>query len=140
MKKTTIAKMIESSSIPASLIRATVRQSGGWESFTDHAEDVTNHGASGGFSGWIYYTETEAFTRRNRAAIAQLAEDMASDIGEGSAVALVKGFNCLDGATESECARALYGKAKPDDSNVENALAWFALEEVSRAYCDLMDR
>ena len=52
MKTITLAKLIESTNIPASLIRATGRQSGGWESFKEHAEDVTNHGASGGFSGW----------------------------------------------------------------------------------------
>jgi hypothetical protein len=140
MKTITLQKLIESTNIPESLIRSTVRQSGGWESFKEHAEDVTNHGAAAGFSGWIYNRETEAFTRRNRAEIAELAESMAADIGDSGAVALVKGFNCLSDATEAECARALYGKAKPDDSNVENALAWFALEEVSRAYVDACDR
>jgi hypothetical protein len=49
MKTITLQKLIESTNIPESLIRATVRQSGGWAEFKEHAEDVTNHGASGGF-------------------------------------------------------------------------------------------
>ena len=143
MKKTTItlnALIAHAGNIPESLIRAVVRQSGGWGAFTETAPAVANHGADCGFPGWIYCTETEAFARRNRAAIAQLAEDMAADFGEAGAVALVKGFRCLSDVTDAEIARALYGKPKDDDAPVANALAWFALEEVSRAYVDACDR
>jgi len=139
----TLGKLIESTSIPASLVRAVVRQAGGWSSFKEMARDVANHGADGGFHGFIYYSDTEPFARRNREAIAEYAEQMASDIGEGGAVELVQGFNCFRNGKPSsaEVGRALYGRAKEEDEhNVLNALAWFALEEVSRAYADMLER
>jgi len=140
MKRITQKKLIESTCIPAALVRATVRQCGGWDNFTDRACDVANHGAAGGFSGFIYYPETVAFTRRNRAAIAELCESMAEEIGAGGAVALVRGFNCLKGDyTEGEVARTLYGTGDGEQI-VANALAWFALEETARAYVDLIER
>ena len=137
--KITLASLIESAgNIPESLIRATVRQSGGWSSFKERAEDAKNHGASGGFSGWIYYKDTLAFTRRNRADIVTLCERIAYDLGESGPVALVRGFNCLKSATEAEVASTLYGKGD-EDTQVSNALAWFAFEEVARAYCDAVE-
>jgi hypothetical protein len=140
MKRITQKSLIESTSISAALVRATVRQCGGWDNFTERARDVVNHGAAGGFSGWIYYTETVVFTRRNRAAIAALCESTAKELGDGGAVALVRGFNCLKGDyTESEVARTLYGKGDGEQI-VANALAWFALEETARAYADLIER
>ena len=138
--KTTLAALIDNAgNIPEDLIRATVRQSGGWAAFKDHAPDITNHGAGGGFHGFTYYTDTLDFTRKNRADIVTLCETMAADLGESGPVALVKGFNCLKDATEAEVASTLYGKGD-EDTQVSNALAWFALEEVSRAYSDMMDR
>lgn len=136
--KASITAIINRSNIPAKLVRAVVSQSGGWESFKEHAPDVANHGASGGFPGWTYYTETGAFTRRNRALIVELCETMAKDLGESGPVALVQGFNCLKDATEGEVALTLYGKGN-GDAQVTNALAWFALEEVARAYVDLIE-
>lgn len=138
--KNTLAALIDNSgNIPEKLVRAVVRQSGGWESFAEQAEDVTNHGASGGFSGWIYYTETVAFARRNRASIVELCEHLADELGESGPIALVEGFRGLSGATESEVASTLYGKGDGETS-VANALAWFALEEVCRGYCDMVER
>jgi len=136
-KQTKIEKLIDSANIPETLVSAVVEQSGGWEDFTEHASDVCRHGADGGFSGWIYYTETLIFTAKNRAAIVELCESMATDLGESGPVALVRGFRCLADATEAEVARTLYG-GEPDEQ-VANALAWFALEEVSRAFMDMRE-
>jgi hypothetical protein len=139
MKTITLAALVESAgNIPEPLIRATVRQIGGWRTFKEIAENVTNHGAAGGFRGFTYYADTLGFTRRNRADIVTLCETMADDLGESGPVALVKGFQCLQGSTESEIARTLYGKGG-EDTQVGNALAWFALEEVCRAYVDLSE-
>lgn len=137
--KSTIAALVQSAgNIPENLIRATIRQSGGWGEFKEHAPDVTNHGADGGFSGFIDYTDTLEFTRKNRADIVALCEHLAEDIGESGPVALVRGFNCLKDSTEAEVASTLYGKGD-EDTQVSNALAWFALEEVARAYCDTFE-
>lgn len=125
--------------IPAGLVRAVVRQVGGWAEFQDRAADVATYGASGGFGGFIYYSETCKFTAKNRAAIAEMAEAMAADCGNADAVELVAGFRCVD-STRADIARALYGGRGGDTTNAENALAWFALEEVSRAYVDATER
>ena len=64
------------------LARAVIDQMGGMESFQDYAEDVANHGASAGFSGFIYYSETGRFYRTNRALINRMVTDMAQEFGQ----------------------------------------------------------
>lgn len=125
------------SHIPASLIRAVIRQVGGWESFTELAEDVVNHGASCGFSGFLYYTDTLRFYAANRKVIVEVAADMARDLGE-TLVGMVMGFNCLD-ATEMEVGETLFGGQSKHNTQVANTLAWFALGEVARRYVDWKD-
>ena len=54
-------------------------------------------------------------------------------------IEMVSGFGCLKGVEDKEeaIARGLYGRMTGDeDDNVANALAWFAAEEVARAFCD----
>ena len=121
------------------LARAVVKQFGDEEAFMEKSADVTNHGISGGFSGWIYYTETTAFARKNRAKIAELAEELACDLGEGT-LEMIQGFNCLgkDDYSIDEIGRALYGRG--DDTQILNALAWFAAEEVCREWEDINER
>ncbi len=132
----TTKEVVENSNIPAKLVRAVVRQLGGKESLGD----IARHGIDGGFSGFIYYADTVAFFKRNRAEIAELARNMADDIGDRP-MQLVAGFNCLrDSAPaerEASIARCLYGARLTDeDTEVANALAWFAGEEVARAFTD----
>jgi hypothetical protein len=74
----TLTEFCKASHIPESVIRATVRQAGGWESFTEMAADVTGYGAAGGFHGFIYTRDTVAFTKRNKAG---LLRDGAADGG-----------------------------------------------------------
>jgi hypothetical protein len=134
------SKFIESSNIPASLIRAVSRQLGGWEYFTDSAEDIRNHGADGGWNGFIWYDDTKKFYRRNRKAILQLAEQLADDIGE-DLLSMVASFNCLKcyKLTQNEVAQALYLSKGEWVDSVQNAMAWFALEETARSYCDAIE-
>ena len=131
---------IANSHISASLIRAVSRQMGSWEYFTQSAQDIQNHGASGGFGGFIYYRETVAFYRRNRKAILQLAETLADDLGE-DLLSMVASFNCLKSAelTQNEVAQALYLSKGDMVDQIQNAMAWFALEEVARSYCDCLE-
>ena len=139
--KATLAKLIASTSIPASLVRAVVRQMGGWQAFCNQAPSIVQHGIDGGICGFTYYRETEPFAQRNRSAIAEHAREQASDFGT-SIVEMIQGFGCFRGAkpTESEVCQALYGGQNYDDGiNILNALAWYAGEEVARAYCDAFD-
>ena len=135
-KKPSLANLIDSTNIPESLVRAVVRQMGGWESFKESAPDITRHGISGGFHGFIYYSDTIRFTKRNRKAIIEMASQQSKEFGMGL-VEMIKGFNCLKGATEAEIVEGLAGST--NETQVPNGLAWYAGEEVSRAYCDAFD-
>jgi len=128
---------IKSSNIPAELIRAVVRQSRGWGRFQEIAADVTNHGASGGYGGWIYYTETNAFTRRHKKAILTYAAEQAKEFGQGL-LEMIAGFNVFkrDPVSVDEVARAIYQGKGDMVEQILNVLAWYALEEVARAYID----
>ena len=131
-----LKSFIEKSNLPEDLIRQVVRQIGGWDSFKEHAHDVAMYGAAGGFGGFIYYTDTCRFYAVNRDAILEAVRDMCDGLGE-EPIQFVRSFNCLKDATESEVGLTLYGSKKQHDTQVANALAWFALEEVARAFEDL---
>lgn len=141
-RKPSLAALIESTNIPATLVRAVVKQMGGWHSFVESAPDITGHGIDGGFNGFIYNKDTEPFARRNRAAIADMAEAQASDFGS-SVTEMIQSFGCFRNGTkptDSEVGSALYaGKDKDGGLSILNALAWYAGEEVARAYCDAFD-
>jgi hypothetical protein len=130
----TTKRVIEESNISPKLIRSVLLQLGGRESL----EDISRHGISGGFSGFIYYSETVAFYKRNRKDILALLKEYASDFGLHSAAEVVSGFNCLKGNSDLQesIGRCLYGRITDEDTMVANALAWFAAEEVARAFCD----
>lgn len=131
-------KEAEGRGMPASLSRAVIRGMGGWDSFKESAPDVSNHGASSGFGGFIYYSDTVPFTRRNLDAILVLAGYQARDFGLKSVAELIAGFNCLKDYSAFEVEEILMlPRAGHDGStDVLNALAWYALEETCRAYTE----
>jgi hypothetical protein len=134
----TLTQFTKASHIDASLIRATVRQFGGFESFKESYSDVNNHGISGGFGDFIYYHETVKFALKHRSKIIELLKETSESIGETGLLELVQSFNCLGKAdyTLDEIGEALYGskpKAK-QHQQVLNALAWFTAEEVCRSF------
>ena len=94
--------------------------------------DVATHGADAGFPGFCYYAETRAFYSRHRQAILALIDEMADDMGK-TPIELVQGFRCLRDATEQDIAETLYGPPARWDTQVANALAWFALEAVAHS-------
>lgn len=130
-------QFIGKSHISEKLIRAVVRQSGGWDSFTEMAEDINNHGAAGGFHGWIYYADTALFAQRNKAVIMAMAQEMANDMGE-DVLAMIGGFNCLKESSNT-VAEALYNPRSDNKTQVFNALAWFAAAEVARSYVNIRE-
>ena len=137
-KKPSLASLIDSTNIPETLVRAVVRQMGGWESFKESAPDICRGGIDGGFHGFIYYSETEPFAKRNRKAILEMASAQAKEFGVGL-VEMIQGFGCFRHSkpTESEIVEALAGRGT--ETQVPNALAWYAGEEVARAYCDMTE-
>ena len=136
MTYSTLTEFNKNCNIDSSLVRAVVKQIGGWDSFKDTASDVSNHGASCGYCGFTYYTETCAFYAKNRGAILALLNDLSESIGE-DILTLVQNFGCLGkDYTLDEIGKTIYGNKNQHETNVANALAWFALEEVCRAYAD----
>lgn len=146
LKTVTMKTLIANSSIPATLIRAVVKNMNGWDSFRERAQDVADHGASCGFGNFVYYTDTVAFTAKNRKTIAEYAAEQSKDIGYKDEIEMILSFKCLqdynDPITTPEIAKALYGRLADTDTKtiIYNALAWYALEEVARAYCDLVEQ
>jgi hypothetical protein len=140
MKTTTMKQLIDNTNIPAVLVRAVVRQSGGWESFAEMAPDIANHGIDGGFSGWISYSDTHAFWKRNRVAIMGMAEEQAKDFGVG-VLEMIQNFGVFrnDPITIDSLARALYQGKGDSVTTVQNVMAWYAAEEVARVYRDLLE-
>ncbi len=140
MQNLTLSQFIAESGLPASLVRSTVRQCGGWQSFQEMAQDVCKCGANGGFSDFIYYSETVPFAKRNKKALLELCRDQAQDYyGYGMTIpAFIAGFNCVDCDAE-QVAIALYTGKGDNVTEVYNALAWYALEEVARRYCDIIE-
>lgn len=139
-----LASFCEASHLNPSLIRAVIRQFGGWESFRESASDVCRGGIDGGFQGFIWTKETEAFARRNRKLIADMASEQASEFGMG-VFEMIRSFGCFrhlqEKPTDEEIGMALYaGREKDDSPNVLNALAWYAGEEVCRSYVDIAEQ
>ena len=139
-KRPTLSGLVNSTNIPESLVRAVVRQMRGWESFKESAPDICRGGIDGGFHGFISYADTMKFAKANKEAIRSLAIEQAGEFGIG-VVEMIKGFGCFKHSevTEAEIIDGLAGIAHPMGTNVLNALAWYAGEEVARAYCDAFD-
>lgn len=135
----TIKAFVNQSGMNESLVRAVIRQSGGYDSFKEHAQDVCSHGANAGFSGFIYHNDTVPFAKRNKEAIVKMCEDMASDFGQSGVIEFIASFHCLKGISQSEVADGLYNPRSGNKTEVFNAMAWYALEEVARRYCDIAD-
>ena len=135
----TLKNFIEYSSIDAELIRAVIRQSGGWQSFQESAPDIANHGISSGFSGWTYYSETCRFYAKNRGAIVALVEEYADEFNL-SPMDFVAGFNCLDTIDKQDIGRTLYGNKRQHAPIVAKSLAWFAAREVTRSFVDWVEQ
>jgi hypothetical protein len=114
------------------LQRAVKRQLGSdnMQEFLETLQDVANHGAGGGFSGFIYYGETVDFTRRNRAEIMEQLKEDAECFGT-SVSDMVCNFNCFKGYEADEILSALYGGRGDSVRAVYNGLAWYALESVA---------
>lgn len=128
----TATQAINDSGLNATLVRAIVRTVG-----LDSLSDIANYGADGGYPGLTWTSDTVAFYKRHKKAILQLAENMADDLGE-DLLKMIANFGCLRQykLTTSEVAKALYGRCDQWSDTVQNAMTWFAAEEVARAFED----
>lgn len=103
----------------------------------DSIMDVVSHGIDGGFSGFIYYSETHKFAMRYRKMIVRMLEEMADNLGE-DIVKMVSGFGVFrNSPMDSEDKKDLYkylGGGKIKQCTITNLMAWFAAEEVCRMF------
>lgn len=136
----TLKAFVENTKLSATLVRAVVRQIGGWDSFKEDAQDIANNGADAGWVGFTYYSDTLKFTKRHKQELLCRANVMAQELGESSGFTLIAGFNCLKSYSADEVFDAFVNPHSEARTDVFNALAWFALEEVSRAYADLAEQ
>ena len=141
----TLKSFIKNSHIPATLIRAIVAGNGGWNEFKEKAKDIVDHGSQSGCGGFIYYTETMAFTAKHHPLIVEFAEDQAKELDYPSAVTMIQDFNMIKNCDffYSDIAKALYGRLSNNDPDqyyikeqVYNVLCWYIEEEVSRSFVD----
>ena len=82
----------------------------------DSIIDAANYGASGGFNGFIYYTDTVEFFDNNEDLIVEYAQQIAEEVGYKSWLEMADNFK-----TDTS-----------DMTRLKNAMSWFALEEVGR--------
>jgi len=114
------------------LVAAVAKQMGGMKNLKESAADICKYGAGAGVTGFIYYTETEAFTKRNFTKIMTLLNEYADDMGL-NAIELMYGFNCFKDMSVHEIFDGLTNKNSDDRTTIYNGLAWFALEEAARS-------
>ena len=141
-QKPKMSDFLKAANINPKLASAVIRQFGGWEDFQECANDVANHGISGGYCGFIYYDDTVAFTKKHKKLIIENITQFADDVGE-SFTKVIAGFNCLknSGITENDVMMALMSPRSCDEDvlqQVYNALAWYAGETVAREYVDFI--
>jgi hypothetical protein len=113
--------------------------------FKELSADLVNcaeYGADIGIGGFIYYSETVSFFKKNRTAIASHIERTANELGTDifSMVQAFGVFRNSEKPTLTEIGKALWDKSQtyPELTSLYNVFAWYALEEVSRTwYCYL---
>ncbi len=103
----------------------------------DSVMDVVNHGIDGGFSGFVYYSETHKFAIKHRNQIVSMLEETASQLGE-DVVSMVSNFGVFrNSPMDQDDKKDLYkylGGGKPAQGAITNVMAWFAAEEVCRMF------
>jgi hypothetical protein len=85
----------------------------------EEIKDMAEYGLQGGFSGFIYYSETEAFHDQFEDEIWDLVHGSAQDMGYESSLDFINSFN--------------YSKNVGSMTQLKNVLTWFAVEEASRS-------
>lgn len=139
-QKIKMSDFLKAANINPKLAGAVIRQFGGWETFKEKAADVANHGIDGGFSGFIYYDETVAFTKKHKKLITENISQFADGIGE-SFTKVIADFKCLkeSGITENDVITALMNPQSCEEytvTQVYNKLAWYAGEIIAHEYAE----
>ncbi|MCX6077689.1 MAG: hypothetical protein NTW78_12505 [Campylobacterales bacterium] len=102
------------------VIKIIIDEASDYETFESYLSDLLSNGCVSGMVGaLIYYTDTQAFTKRHASDINELLANTLSMCGFNSSVEL---FGKKWDAEDSLCL----------SQNNQNLMAWFALEETAR--------
>lgn len=95
--------------------------------------------ARNGVGGFIYYSETCDFFRKNRALILSQLHDDADNFGSDM-LRMCTEFDCFVGIEYDEIARALYCADEDGDEwiTLANGFAWYAYETIAHAFYDFL--
>lgn len=121
----------------ATMAEAVIEQLGGVDEDTlDKLNTITN--GNGGYTGFIWYTDTCEFYRRNADTIKANMYELADDLGEGL-IEMVAEFGSVKGKySYDEIGYALYAPFHHEmyDSNMYlyDTFAKYALEEVANRF------
>jgi hypothetical protein len=88
--------------------------------------------ADAGYAGFTYYHDTVEFTECNMNCIKELSEIQSNEFGCDSLFSMVSNFGCIN-LKADEVAEAMYNDESENRTELFNALAWYALEEVVSA-------
>ena len=155
MKITTIKKLrayvSHYSSFPEQTVKNVIEALGypltgsgdGFKELSGVLVNCAENGANIGIIGFIYYNETIPFFKKNRSAIANHIERTAEEFGT-DIFSMVQGFGIFRNSekpTPTEIGKALYDKSKTHTelTILYNVFAWYALEEVSRAWYNYLE-
>ena len=88
----TVTECCKQNPAHAKLIRATVKQLGGMDNDLQNTmENILSHGIDGGYSGFIYYSDTIKFAQKNQKHIVALLEEQAEQLDQ-DIISMVKNF------------------------------------------------
>ena len=101
----------------------------------DYMEEFRNlRNASDGYSGFIYYSDTINFYKKNKKLIIEHLKQLSEDLGQNF-LDTIKGFNCFRNSdiTIDDIGEIIYGNKTKNSyyTDVANALSWYALEETA---------
>lgn len=130
---------ITNTRFPQRLIDLVIEQFGDEEYFTQCASDIASHGANAGWNGFVYHSDTVPFGEMIRTHVKPILKEYADEFGEDGIFSMMSGWECLDGYSVDEIAEGWCSSEDDSHTAVMNALAWFALEEVARAYVDSLE-
>ena len=144
MKPLTLKDAAQKTGISAQMLAAIASRVGTWAEYRGRiAKGVAEHGADAGWSGFVYYRETTEFFRKYSDEILTMLNAEANDYGITPAE-MVAGFSCLSEQVDRDAIAAILafgtrGVSDDDRATVYNALAWYALETVSRRLVECME-
>lgn len=129
------------SSITPPLMIAIIEQSGGWELFTENSGYVSKYGISGGYDGWIYYSQTMKFFEANRRAIINYLKELGDALNDSYLVYIAENILKDYEITVDEVAEVIFDHHSAQIDNhelVTNKIAWLVASDAFNTYQDFL--